>query len=193
MTKYLLLIAFHFHFITGMGQLISIKDEPFSQEYHEAYPFDGKINKIVAGPGQDIWIATASGIWKKSKDNHTWIPVLNREDRAPSFSLACDNDGKVWMGTWNAVWRTDGRSLNRINGTEGPISVLVNSPSGMYAIGPMGMWLYNGITFIKQHAIIPRSVRDAVVDKKGELWIASDVGLYHVANGSAIHLRDTSV
>jgi len=192
MIKYFLLIGIHFHFIMGMAQLTAIKDEPFWQEYHEAYPMNSNIRKIIADRDQNVWIATADGILKKNKEEHIWNQVLNREDRGPAFSLASDDRGRIWMGTWNTVWMMENGSLKKINGTEGPVSVLFDSPSGMYAIGPMGMWSFNGTSFIKHHAIIPRSVRDAVSDENGELWMASDVGLYHVIKDSSIHFQDTS-
>jgi streptogramin lyase len=177
----------------GVAQVGVIKDEPFLQEYHEAYPFDGSIRKILADRDQHVWIATANGIWKKNKDERIWSQVLSAGDRGPAFSLASDDKGRIWMGTWNAVWRMDGKSLKKINGTEGPISVLFNSPSGIYAVGPLGLWSFNGTSFIKHHAIIPKSVRDAVADEHGELWLASDVGVYHLIKDSSIHIVDTSI
>ncbi|RYE57809.1 MAG: hypothetical protein EOP48_04965, partial [Sphingobacteriales bacterium] len=112
----------------------------------------------------------------KDRDKKVWT----QQYREPSFALASDDKGNIWMGTWNAVWLADGQSLKKINGTNGPISILCHSPSGMYAIGPKGIWLFNGSAFVKQQAVVPRSVRDAVADENGGLWLASDVGLYHV-------------
>ncbi len=189
MIKYFLLFVLVFQFVAGVSQVTAVKDEPFSQEYHEAYPFEGAIRKILADRDQNIWIATATGVWKKDRDKKVWT----QQYREPSFALASDDKGNIWMGTWNAVWLADGQSLKKINGTDGPISILCHSPSGMYAIGPKGMWLFNGTAFVKQKAVIPRSVRDAVADENGGLWLASDVGLYHVVKDSSIHFRDTSV
>jgi hypothetical protein len=191
--KYFLLAGINFHFMIGVAQLAVIKDEPFPQEFHEAYPFDESVRKIIADRDQNVWIATVSGIWKKNKNERIWNQVLNREDRGPAFSLASDDKGRIWMGTWNAVWCMEGKSLKKMNGTEGPISVLFNSPSGIYAIGPMGLWSFNGTSFIKHHAIIPKSVRDGVSDENGDLWLASDVGIYHVIKDSSIRLSDTSI
>ena len=195
---YILLLPIVFH-VKGVAQLTEIKDEPFWQEYHEAYPIidaagSSNIRKILVDAEQNVFVATPTGIYKKDNQGTSWQPVLNREDRGPAYSLAIDDKGRLWMGTWNAVWMMDNHRLQKINGTTGPISCLVNTTSAIVAIGPMGMWQFNGSSFTKRKVVIPRSVRDAVANEKGGLWIASDVGLYHVANNdSSTHYQDTAM
>src|SRR6476660_2794276 len=121
MIKYWMFIVLVFLINFSFAQITAVKDEPFEQEYHEPFPFDGKINKIIIDRDQHVWIATANGIFRKNRDERTWNSILNRDDGGASFSLAVDDKGRVWMGTWNAVWRSDGNSLTKINGTEGPV------------------------------------------------------------------------
>ena len=67
----------------------SYKDTIFSQEYHEGYPlgrgFDGDVRSIAVDLEDNVWIATREGVFRKSKDEQAWLPVLPKEEQGPSF------------------------------------------------------------------------------------------------------------
>ncbi|WP_337042328.1 ligand-binding sensor domain-containing protein [Emticicia sp. 17c] len=168
------------------------KDTPFWQEYHEAYPIsanpeENEVRSIAVDKAQNVWVATASGIFIKKANEANWTSMLNGESKGPAFSVAADTTtNDVWLGNWDGIYRYKNATLEKITGVTGPISAICIAKEGVYALGPNGIWLFNGQTFSKPQATkegyqLPRSIRDVISDNEGGLWIASDVGLYHTS------------
>lgn len=169
-------------------------DSAFWQEYHEPFPVgdrpgDNEVRSIAVDGTRKVWVATRTGIFIKNAAERTWTPVLTEEDAGPSFSVVYDNDrNAVWMSTWKAVYRFRNDSLEMMDGPSAPISVLCPSKEGVYAVGPRGMWLYHSRRCEKISSFRARSVRDAIADDRGGLWVATDVGLYHVRGNKSDRL-----
>jgi streptogramin lyase len=171
--------------VRGQEKISVYADAAFWQEMHEAYPLpkgieNSEVRSIVIDAEENVWIATASGIFVKKAKHTPWKTLQTAANQGPAFSVALDAQSNVWAGTWNGVYRFENNQLQLIAGPEAPISVVCSSPKGVYAIGPKGIWFFNGQNFVKKNCEIPRSVRDAVADKQGGLWLASDVGLYYI-------------
>jgi hypothetical protein len=167
------------------------KDEPFWQEYHEAYPVstnteENEVRSIAVDKAQNVWIATAAGVFMKKPDELTWTPIQTGADKGPAYSVGVDTESNVWIGTWNGVYRYKKAQLEKLNGLTAPISAICIAKEGVYALGPHGIWLFDGKVFTKPQSSkegyqLPRSIRDVISDNQGGLWIASDVGLYHTS------------
>ncbi|WP_259016407.1 ligand-binding sensor domain-containing protein [Emticicia fluvialis] len=168
------------------------KDAPFWQEYHEAYPIsenaeENNVRSIVIDKANNVWVATASGIFMKKANESNWASIQNATDKGPAFAVNTDNEGTVWLGTWNGIYRFKNNQLEKLQGVNPPVSAICTAKEGVYALGPHGIWLFDGQAFKKPQSDkegyqLPRSVRDVISDNKGGLWIASDVGLYHTNN-----------
>ncbi len=176
----------------------SMKDTAFWQEYHEAYRIgktasENEVRSIMVDGVSNIWIATAEGILMKKKDAKEWNSIINGEDKGPAYTVITDEKGNIWMGSWNGVYSFNKGSLQKIKGTEGPVSALCTAPSGLYAFGPKGVWLLNKNHFVKKDYAIARSIRKAIAGNDGSIWVASDVGLYHILNNQVQHFMDTSI
>ncbi|MEO6289613.1 MAG: hypothetical protein ABIO76_06815 [Ginsengibacter sp.] len=177
----------------------SVHDEFFWQEYHEAYlvgksPEQNDVRSITVDNESTVWIATKAGIYRKNKNDSTWIsPFTNDADNGPSYAVAADTQSSVWLGNWKGVFLFQNNSLKYIPGTTGPISVICLSNEGAYALGPNGIWLYDGVSFIKKDFPVARSVRSATPDKKSGLWIATDVGLYHCNSKETKYFHETNI
>lgn len=174
-------------FIAARGQekISAYDDVAFWQETHESYPLPkgmetGEVRSIVIDAKENAWIATVAGIFVKKANHSQWKAVLAEEEKGPAFSVMKDSQSNVWLGTWKGVYRFENNQLKLIPGPEAPISVLCSGSKGVYAVGPKGIWFFNGQNFVKKNCEIPRSVRDAVTDNQGGLWLASDVGLYYI-------------
>ena len=175
-------------YIEAMGQdrLSVYRDTAFWQETHEAYPLSpgkaetAEVRSIVSDTASAIWIAASTGIFVKKANHVHWKSLQTEADQGPAFSITTDAHSAVWAGTWKGVYRFENGRLQLIPGPEAPISVVCSAPEGVYAIGPKGIWLFDGQQFAKKNWEIPRSVRDAVPDHEGGLWLASDVGLYYI-------------
>ena len=161
------------------------QDTAFWQETHEAYPLpmgmeNSEVRSLIVDAESTVWIAAAAGVFIKKANHSQWKAVLAREEMGPAFSVMTDAQSNVWMGTWKGVYRFENNQPKLIPGPEAPISVICSASKGVYAIGPKGIWFFNGQSFVKKSYEIPRSVRDAVTDNQGGLWLASDVGLYYI-------------
>jgi len=174
-------------------------DRGFFQEYHEAYPVGGTSNEnnvrcIAIDKENSVYAANALGVYKKKDGEISWSPLLfNQEDQGPAYSIAVDANNIVWVGNWKGVFRFQNNISKQVVGTNGPISIICLSKEGVYALGPEGVWLFNGETFIKKNYSVARSVRSAVSDNHEGLWIASDVGLYHANKKGTTHFYKTDM
>lgn len=173
------------------------EDEPFVQEFHEVFKIsengaDNAIRRIAIDNESNIWVATATGIFRKNYNKKNWIPVIVGEDRGPAYSVIVKNDGAVLLGTWNGIYRFQNNQLSKDTGVKPPISVLCNDGDENYALGPNGIWQSQGNLWIYREYKIARSVRDAITDENGNLLVATDAGLYMCKNGKTELFQDTN-
>ncbi|MCY1719433.1 hypothetical protein OU798_03720 [Prolixibacteraceae bacterium Z1-6] len=171
-------------------------DKPFVQEYHDAYIIsdnkgDNEVRNIAVDNASNVWIATASGMFCKSKDSREWKPVITGEDRGPAYSVRVINNGDIVMGTWNGVYRYSNNKLSKEEGVKQPVSVICANENEVYALGPLGIWQANGTRWDYQDYKIARSVRDAITDGKGSLWVATDAGVYLCNKGTSTLFQNT--
>lgn len=167
-------------------------DEPFEQEYHEAYPILGDakaadVRSIAVDERGNVWIATAAGVFQKKADQSDWTSLFSGTDNGPAYSVTVDDQSVVWMGTWNGLYRYKDDKPERVPGPEAPISVVCPAKEGLYALGPQGVWLVNEQGCRKKLYSIDRpgfarSIRNAISDANGGLWITTDVGLFHASD-----------
>lgn len=182
----------------GQERFLVYQDVAFVQETHEAYPLpehigDSEVRSIVIDDKSNVWIATPAGVFVKKANHSQWKALQSETEQGPAFSVTIDAQSNVWVGTWKGVYRFENNQLQPISGAEAPISVVHSSPEDIYAIGPKGIWIFDGQNFVKKHYEVPRSVRDAVSDYQGGLWLASDVGLYYInKEGKTKILRNTN-
>lgn len=178
-------------------EFTAYSDTSFWQEYHEGYPVNNEngsnlIRSIAVDSKGDVWIATSSGVFRKDKNKREWINAIPLKDQGPSFSVILDGDSSVWISTWNNVYRYKHDQLEVVPGPQSPVSVLCSSNEGVYALGPKGVWFISKEGSKKLNYPVARSVRDAVVDNQGALWVGSDVGIYHCTKDSTSHFYKTS-
>ena len=175
---------------------IPYEDTAFIQESHDAYMIsqnkeDNEVRSITVDKASNVWIATPSGVFRKAADSRRWEPVISGEDRGPAYSVAVNPDGAVVMGTWNGIYRFYKNELHKEDGVNPPISIICNDGEGNYALGPNGIWHSKGNSWEVKNYAIARSVRDAVVDEKGILWVGTDAGLYLCKNGKSTLFQNT--
>lgn len=174
----------------------SMADIPFAQEYHiPHFPKgldDANIRSIAVDDQSDTWIATAEGIFKKNSNSDTWQKILSGLEDGPAYAVLYDPASGIWAGTWKGVFHFANNVFKKMADTQGPIAVLCADREGVYAFGPKGSWLCHSSGSIKKDINIARSVRSAVADGKGSVWIGTDVGLYHYTQDSLQYYFDTT-
>lgn len=176
----------------------STEDTLFWQEYHEPHPIgktagENEVRSITTDEASNIWIATAAGILMKKKGENTWQKMSVGIDQGPAYAVMSDAQSRVWLATWRGVYLFQNNVLKKISGTEGPVAALCCAKEGVYAFGPKGVWFCKEKSFIKKNYLIAHSVRKAVSDMKGGVWVASDVGLFHCMEDRIDHYKNPDV
>ena len=180
---FLSFLTFH-HTVLSTVNDPPYQDKPFIQEYHEAYipgenSAENDVKSIAVNHKSNIWIATADGIFTKHFADKKWLKIIQGESRGPAYAVAVDKQNVVWLGTWNGLYSVIDGELNKQNNIKSPISVICPTKKGTYFLGPKETWYYSQNTWQQKNYSTAKSIRDAVCDDKGGLWIATDIGLYH--------------
>lgn len=178
------------------GNQTVYQDLTFWQEYHEAYPISGKpdgnqVRSLAIDSQNTVWAATADGVFCKSVNQRNWVSVIPEADKGPAFAVAVDQHSAVWMGTWNGLYRYHNGTLDRIAGPESPVSALCIAGEGIYALGPNGVWRQDALGWKTVPFPKTRSIRQAISDQQGGLWVATDVGLYHQQPDTTDYFHET--
>lgn len=177
--------------------ITSVNDTPFVQETHTAFPVgtsreDNEVRSIVVDRQQNVWIATAGGIFQKEVGTALWKPFITGEERGPAYAVALQANGTLLLGAWNGLYTYREGELRKVSGPKAPISVIATAGEESYALGPHGIWKQSGDQWFPQSQKISRAVRDAKTDGKGTLWVATDVGLYQCRDGQVVLFQNTA-
>ena len=177
-------------------EIASYPDTAFVQEIHDGFQISGskednEVRSIVLDKASNVWIATASGIFKKKAESRIWEPIITGPGRGPAYSVVVNPDGAVVMGTWNGIYRYSQNQLHKEEGVKPPISIICNDGGGNYALGPNGIWHSKADGWEFLNYPIARTVRDAAIDSKGFLWVGTDVGLYRCQGGTSTLFQNT--
>lgn len=171
----------------------SYVDIAFEQEYHEGYIIDKEstdandVRAIQPDQKGNIWIATKNGVYRKKPDSRQWELMIVGTGRGPAYDVKIDDHSKVWIAAWNGIYSNiNSERLERLDGPKPPLAKVVVADEGIYALGPYGIWLYQNNSgspaseaWEKKNYSTGRSMRAAVSDGQGGLWIGTDVGLFH--------------
>ena len=180
-----------------VNSLATYIDVPFLQETHDGFivgqnPSDNEVRSIAVDGESTVWIATASGIFKKADGSRNWEPMITGDDRGPAYTVLIQENGLVLMGTWNGVYSFSNGKLTKNTGPKPPISVICSAGDEAFALGPHGIWREKNDSWDEQPYKIARSVRDAATNGKGKLWVATDAGVYLCSDGKTTLYQDTA-
>ncbi len=101
-------------------------------------------------------------------------------------SLAQDDDGLLWLGTQDGVYRFDGEQFTHFSVDDGLASSLVyavgTAPDGRVCVGGnSGLSCWNGARFSRQSALgMPAIPVQTLVSYGGRLWVGTDGGGLYV-------------
>ncbi len=178
-------------------ETVAFQDSPFVQESHDGYKIsneksDNEVRSIAVDKEANVWIATASGVFCKKTGARDWEPVISGQNRGPAYAVSVNDNGDVLLGTWDGIYRYSNHQLKKEEGVKPPISEICKDGNGNYALGPYGIWRFKANAWKLQEYKISRTVRDAVTDVAGNLWVATDVGLYFCKDGTTKLYQDVS-
>ena len=172
-------------------------DEPFIQEFHEGFLVSNEetgandVRAVQPDNADNIWIATKSGVYRKNPDSREWVIMIAGSDQGPAYDVELDNNGNVWIATWNGIYSNKSGKLKKMEGPKPPLAKVVTAEEGIYALGPYGIWLFKNNNWEKKNYDTGRSMRAALSDENGGLWIGTDVGLFYCKNGKTKVYTDT--
>ncbi len=174
-------------------------EKPFVQEYHVGWVISkedkaaNEVRAVLPATNGYAWVATKAGVFMKKPQSHEWELMIGGESQGPAYDIIEVPNGKVWIGAWDGVYVGDEMGVKTLDGPEPPIAKLLRTKDGVYALGPKGIWKFTENSWKKKHYHEPpRSIRDAVSDGGGGVWIASDVGLFHCTDERTTVYRDTT-
>ncbi len=158
-------------------------------------------NSCAVDSKGNIWFATDFGVSKF--DGTVWINYANYN--IPSFNtftcIAVDNEDNKWFGTYVGVERFDGTNwthYNFGNMLNDQVNTIAVDPEGNILVGTenYGPFIFDGnqmSEYIVPYGLIGARVNCIVVDKQGNSWFGSNLGVakfdgktwtkYNSANG----------
>lgn len=166
------------------------KDIPFIQEYHEGYIIDDKVSAandvraLHVDNNENIWIATKNGVYKKAPGSRLWTLMIKGNSQGPAYDICSDESGNIWIAAWDGVYEFRKESMMKHEKPTAPIARVVPAKDGVFALGPYGAWQLDASGWTEKKWKIPGSIRAAISDGKGGIWIGSDVGLFYCHNES---------
>ncbi len=162
----------------------AVDDTPFLQEAHEPYRLGdaagiNDVRAVALDASGNVWAATVIGTYTLDRKTRQWSAAMPASDAGPSFDVAPDNAGSVYVGAWNGLYRSTGPRLERIPQITHPISAVCVTDKQVVAFGPDGLWHLADQKVTQGPLPCARSVRAVLPDPRGGFWIATEPGLYH--------------
>ena len=158
-----------------------IRDVPFSQEYHDAYPIQtGKesndVRAIAIDSKETVWAATGAGLYVLQEEK--WI---HRDEVAegPVFDLFTDDAGILWVGAWDGLYRIEKNQIQKIPEINGPVSAIGGCEKNLLVLGPEIAWQQQNGKWKSIKKQWCSRIRSVAMDKDGSFWIGTALGLYH--------------
>lgn len=169
----------------GLGS--GVTDTPFVQEYHEAHAVSREsaandVRAITVSSAGDVWIGTRAGVYQLDADTMQWVGLLREVDAGPVYDVITDGAGAVWAGAWNGMYRSTPDGLQRLEQIGHPIVALCVAEDGIVGLGEGGIWHVENDTCTFRKIPYSKHFRAVLPDGRGNLWIATGMGLYRHTN-----------
>ncbi len=180
----LFLIGLCLVFLSQSWAQNSVRDLPFVQEFHRAYPAPGgakmgKIHAVAVDSTGTVWTGWSAGLFRLDKSRGCWNQAFPKRINGPVFDLFVDRKGILWIGAWDGVYFVRSNRLSRVLNTSGPISAVCVAGEIGLALGPIHSYKRLKSRWVDFQTPTAREVRQIVPDGRGGFWIATGMGAYH--------------
>jgi len=128
-----------------------------------------------------LWVGTAKGLWRF--DGRDWDILDGLPDGV--MAVIKDSKGNYWFGTSAGVVRWDGKDWEVFDTTDGLSSNYVTDVEEDHkghiwvVAGKNRLCEYDGERWIRHDLPGSPSVRKIAFGRSGDLWLATDKGIYH--------------
>lgn len=169
-----------------------VRDTPFLQEYREPFPGGDDaprpVRSIAVAGDDQVWIAGPFGVrhWTGTE----WKAPQGNAIDGPVFDLLADESGDLLVAAWNGLYSIQGDRLQRVDAVRQTVAGLARDGDKVFAAGPFGAWLRTGGKWQPIKGDWVTEINDILIDGD-ELWIATNRGLYHHADGKTTRLHKT--
>ena len=153
------------------------------REFVPAGQSDRKINCLLPGDGEELWVGTDAGLvrWNGSELTRSGVPQSLR--RVQVLALTRDRDSNIWAGTAGGLMRIDAHGVASADSSGrqlGAVSAIFEDREGdLWVGGTKGIERYRDSTFLTYSAPTADSSQDAgplYVDASGRTWFGPSGG-----------------
>jgi len=160
-----------------------VADTLFWQETHEPHwmgstPGVNDVRSIAIDRSGAVWAATKAGVFVLQRRETNWLAAMNPADAGPAFTVMADPGGSIWAGAWNGFYRQTNSLLEKVPGTDHPVTALAAQDEEVIGLGPDGCYRFQAGALTRFTANSARSITAAAFDARNDLWIATRLGLY---------------
>jgi signal transduction histidine kinase/ligand-binding sensor domain-containing protein len=138
---------------------------------------DQKVNVLLPGDGQDLWIGTDGGLARWNGTHVTQSGITPKLARSPVLALARDQDRSLWVSTASGVTRLDpngGGNSPTANPGVGPVHAIFEDREGnLWLGGPDGLAQLRDSPFLHYPGTDGGPI---YVDDAGRTWFAPAKG-----------------
>ena len=163
---------------------VAIRDTPFLQEYHDAYPMQTPAENDVRALATDrllrVWAATGDGV--RCLENGKWRTPKGG-DIGLTYTVYREAGGQIWIGSWKGIYRVSGDEIVPA-GLEGMVVGAVrgrrenDGSETIFAAGPQGIWQRKGDSWTKIEGAWMTVIRAIQPTADNRLWVGTASGLY---------------
>lgn len=149
---------------------------------------DQKVNVLIAGEGQDLWIGTDAGLARWDGNTVTQSGIPPTLARSQILALARDHDRNLWVSTPSGVMRLDPKgtvaTLSPNIGTGAVHAIFEDREGNLWLGGTKGLVQLSDSPFLSYPSVEGGSV---YVDEEGRTWVAHSSGGLSWVQGPARH------
>jgi hypothetical protein len=149
--------------------------------YDNGFLGDARITDLLFDKRDRLWIAYSTGL--VLLDGNSWLTLTNNLPSNVVNSLEQDNDGNIWIGTYEGLVKYDGANFQVFNKSNSPltdnnIQALTQLKNGSIAIGTSrggifiknnNSWVHHNIAEILAEDKIANNVID-IIEYNNVIW-----------------------
>ena len=168
--------------LSGLARFDGVKFSVFNKENTPA--FSGNLmSPLLADPDGSLWIGERStGVVHYHNGEFTRLPALSESSSASVTALARHEDGRLWMGTSDALYVLENQRLSPV---ELPQEFASNGITALFAHGDGTLWIGGGQgdiltltqdqdgTSIQPLDSVGSRATVIIVDEAGATWIGT--------------------
>ena len=151
---------------------------------------EGAVRALLEDREHGLWIGTPSGLYRWQDGAATTFHLGAAGSAVPARAVVEDRAGRIWAATLDGLYRIVGGVVTRFSRDDGLVSdqvtaLLVDGDDVWAGTGSAGLHLIRGggrvFPVPLQARIRARSVLGLALDRSGQLWQASEQGLYRAS------------